>query len=265
MKHLQRDGFSVGEDVWSELNDMARKVLTTHLSARRFVDVTGPLGWEYSALPLGALDTPDGQSAKLSFGIRKSLPLVEVQRPFELDLAILDSIERGDENPNLDPLAEAVKEAAAFEENAVYNGFQPGHIEGLSQKVTGSVPYDLKEDSFLRAVEKALDVLRDESVSGPWMLAASPVLWSFLTSAVHLGNALDKLVRRQIGDGKIVRSTLEGDWLISERGGDFELVLGQDFSLRYKGRCSEKARFAVLESFTFRVVNPEAAVKLVRG
>jgi uncharacterized linocin/CFP29 family protein len=46
----------------------------------------------------------------------------------------------------------------------------------------------------------------------------------------------------------------------SQRGGDFELTVGEDFSLGYLEHSGAAVRLYLQESFTFRVLSPEAAV-----
>ena len=50
--------------------------------------------------------------------------------------------------------------------------------------------------------------------------------------------------------------------LISERGGDFELTIGQDISLGFEDRSGDEVELFFIETFTFRVNGPEAAVVL---
>ncbi|MFW5999759.1 MAG: encapsulin, partial [Halanaerobiaceae bacterium] len=46
------------------------------------------------------------------------------------------------------------------------------------------------------------------------------------------------------------------------RGGDFELALGEDLSIGFKGQNGDKLEFFFAESFTSRVISPEAAIVL---
>jgi uncharacterized linocin/CFP29 family protein len=50
---------------------------------------------------------------------------------------------------------------------------------------------------------------------------------------------------------------------MSTRGGDFELCVGQDFSIGYLEHNAKKVRLYLVESVAFRVLTPEAAVPLV--
>jgi uncharacterized linocin/CFP29 family protein len=55
---------------------------------------------------------------------------------------------------------------------------------------------------------------------------------------------------------------VDGAVVMSVRGGDFELTVGQDFSIGYLEHDATSVRLCLLESMTFRVLTPEAAVPL---
>jgi uncharacterized linocin/CFP29 family protein len=55
---------------------------------------------------------------------------------------------------------------------------------------------------------------------------------------------------------------LEGGFLMSLRGGDFELTVGQDASIGYDHHDSKKVSLYLTDTFTFRVIGPEAVVEL---
>ena len=55
---------------------------------------------------------------------------------------------------------------------------------------------------------------------------------------------------------------LEGAVVLSLRGGDFLFESGQDLSIGYESHDAAVVRLYVEQSFSFRVVTPEAAVVL---
>jgi len=50
--------------------------------------------------------------------------------------------------------------------------------------------------------------------------------------------------------------------VLSMRGDDFELVVGQDLSIGYLSHSATTVKLYLQESFTFRVLSPEAAIPL---
>jgi uncharacterized linocin/CFP29 family protein len=68
---------------------------------------------------------------------------------------------------------------------------------------------------------------------------------------------------RRLLDGPIVWApAVDGAVVLSLRGGDFELTVGQDLSIGYLEHTATSVRLYLQESFTFRVLEPEAAVPL---
>ncbi|HDP93831.1 MAG TPA: bacteriocin, partial [Candidatus Aminicenantes bacterium] len=55
---------------------------------------------------------------------------------------------------------------------------------------------------------------------------------------------------------------IEGGLVLSGRGGDFQLTVGQDLSVGYKSDQREMVHLFITESFTFQVLDPAAAVAL---
>jgi uncharacterized linocin/CFP29 family protein len=53
--------------------------------------------------------------------------------------------------------------------------------------------------------------------------------------------------------------------VLSLRGGDFLLDCGQDLSIGYVDQDADLVRLYIEESFTFRVLEPDAAVALRVG
>jgi uncharacterized linocin/CFP29 family protein len=57
--------------------------------------------------------------------------------------------------------------------------------------------------------------------------------------------------------------TVDGAAVVSRRGGDYELVCGQDFSIGYPAHSETAVELCVEESVTFVVRDERAAVGLV--
>jgi uncharacterized linocin/CFP29 family protein len=55
---------------------------------------------------------------------------------------------------------------------------------------------------------------------------------------------------------------VQGAVVVSQRGGDFLLEVGEDLSIGYQEHRADAVDLYLLESFTFRVATPEAAVAL---
>jgi uncharacterized linocin/CFP29 family protein len=238
-------------------------VLKQNLSARWVVDFTGPRGFDFSAVNLGHLAPKDETTTEgVRYGIRQVLPLVEVRMPFELDIWNLDDLARGAAAIDAEPVVQAAAKLAQFEERAIYKGFEPGKIVGLGQ-ATSQTSIVLGDDpsAYPDAVTRAVLALNDAGVGGPYALVLGPRPFRLLSGDVStypLRQRIAKLI-----DGPVLHSpVLDGGFLISLRGGDFELTVGQDASIGYGHHDSKKVSLYLTESFTFRVIGPEAVVEL---
>lgn len=263
MDLLKRQLAPISDDAWSEIDDEARRALAPALSARKLVDVSGPLGMDVAGVNLGRLDVSEKQSDDVRFGVRRILPLVELRVRFELDIWELDNVDRGAKDPDLDDLRRAAAEVARFEESAVYEGFPEGCIVGLSESSEHDpVPVSKKPASLLDAVVKAMTQLRRSGVEGPYTLALGEELQQTLDAGTEPGYPLRQRILHVMEGPIVFAPYLKGGLVLSGRGGDAELVLGEDISIGYHDHDKNKVRLFFTESFTFRALAPEAVVAL---
>jgi uncharacterized linocin/CFP29 family protein len=263
MDFLKRQLAPLTDEAWAEINDEAKRVLCTHLSARRVVDVEGPHGLDFAAVGIGRLDVPkQPKDAPVQFGIHNVQPLVEVRAEFEVGQWELDNIARGAADVDLADLHRAAGEMAAFEERAVYGGFKPGNIVGLSAACEHD-PVVLPSDTeqYPAAISEAMIRLAEAHVDGPFTLVLGPDTYRALYSAVS-GYPLPRKISEMIGGGVELAPKLTGGFLVSKRGGDMVLTLGQDISIGYISHDTKSVRLYLTESFTFRVLAPEAYIGL---
>ncbi len=262
---LRRAMAPVTEAAWVEIDKQAERVLKGNLSARRLVDLVGPHGWELAAINLGSVRVGGAEPIKgVSWGRREALNLIEVRSPFSLKIWELDNVARGAKAVNLDPMAAAARKVAMFEENAIYHGFGEGGIKGICDSAVHK-PVSLAAgdpDAYGDAVETAVLAMQKSGVGGPYAL----VLGTDPYSVVNVGDPQAYPLRKQlksIVDGGIFWSpVLQGGVALSLRGGDFELTVGLDLSIGYKGHDKENVELYFTESFAFRVLEPAAACEI---
>jgi uncharacterized linocin/CFP29 family protein len=261
---LRRAQAPISDEAWREIDEEATRTLKNYLSGRAVVDFKGPLGWNYGGVDLGRLEV-SGETAKdgVGWGIRKVQPLVEVRAAFFLSQMELDSISRGSADADLGPVAETAKKIAMFEENALYHGFSKGGIQGIL-KAAKHKPISLPKEAkgLPDAVSTAVKALRMESIDGPYALVLAPDVFQLLNRSAQPGYPVRKIIEELIQGEVLAAPALKGGLLLSTRGGDFELTVGQDISIGYTGHDRDKVELYLTESFTFRVLEPAAAVEL---
>ncbi len=95
MDMLKRELAPLSAKAWAVIDDQAKDILKTHLSARKVVKVNGPKGWDYTVIPEGRLELLDVQNGQVKSGIYRIKPLVESRMSFALDRWEMDNITRG--------------------------------------------------------------------------------------------------------------------------------------------------------------------------
>jgi len=262
---LRREIAPITDEAWRQLDNEAKQVLKAHLSARSLVDFSGPHGWEYGAVNTGRLQLREHQEKQgVHWGQRDVLPLIEVRVPFHLRQLELDYIPRGAKDINWEPLEEAARQVTLFEETAVYKGFAEGGIIGMFE-VCRHCDISLAEnsDQFVAAIARGQEMLREEQVEGPLALVLGPPSFKALKRDAREGYPLQKTISAILPEARILWSpAIDGGVLLSTRGGDFELTVGQDLSIGYCSHDRQQVELYITESFAFRVLEPEAAVVL---
>jgi len=83
---LKRKFAPITEQAWKIIDDEAGRVINRNLCGRKLVDFSGPYGWDFSALSLGRLElAEEKEQFGIKWGIRQTLPVVEVRIPFVLE------------------------------------------------------------------------------------------------------------------------------------------------------------------------------------
>jgi uncharacterized linocin/CFP29 family protein len=263
--HLFRDRAPITDAGWAEIEKEAKRTLRGLLAARRVVDFRGPMGWHTSDVELGRAETiaSPAQSNGVQARLRRIQPLVELRIPFDMSRAELDAIDRGARDPDLDAVVAAAREIAIAEDRAIFHGYEAAQITGICQKrASSAVPLGSSHADYPGAVSAALTKLRDDGIEGPFAVVLNEQLYKDLAARTDEGYPILSHVRRLI-DGEIVWAPgLDGGLVISMRGGDFELTVGQDFSIGYLEHDLERVRLYVEESFTFLILTEQAAIPL---
>lgn len=265
MNHLLRTLAPISEAGWSELDGEARERLTAGLAARKLVDFSGPHGWTYSATDLGRvapIGTPpcEGVHARQ----RRVLPVVELRAEFELSLEELRDLDRGAVDADLDALDAAAHQLAIAENVAVLHGWSDASITGITEASTHApLPLGEQADDYRRPVATAVERLMSSGISGPYALALGREQYrQAVETAEHGGYPLLDHLKKILGGPVVWAPGVQGAVVLSIRGGDFLFESGQDLSIGYSDHDARVVRLYVEESFSFRVVTPEAAIAL---
>jgi len=263
MNNLYRALAPISDAAWTQIEDEASRTLKRHMAARRVVDVKGPKGFDFSAVGTGHVRKIEAPGDGIQATQREAKALVELRVPFELTRQAIDDVERGATDSDWSPLKEAAKKIALSEDRSVFEGYAAGGIQGIRE---GSSNQALKLPANVRGypdvVAQAVSQLRLAGVNGPYALVMGANSYTAASGGSDEGYPVLQHIRRLV-DGEIVWSpAIEGCFVLSTRGGDLELDLGQDISIGYLSHSETTVRLYLQESFTFRLLTAEAVIAL---
>ena len=265
MNHLLRELAPISEDGWNRIDSEARERLTPALAARKLVDFAGPHGWNYAASNLGRTRKLADPPVDGVWGLqRRVLALTELRAPFSLAADELRDADRGAREVDFGLLDEAVRRIAIAENSIVFHGWEASGIVGVLQAAKHD-PIVLGEhgERYARHVAKAVETLLGAGVDGPYGLALGPEAYTdVLETTEHGGYPLLDHLRKILGGPLVWAPGVQGAAVVSMRGGDFLFESGEDISIGYERHSAESVDLYLEESFSFRVVTPEAAVAL---
>lgn len=263
MNNLHRELAPVSAAAWAGIEDEARRSFTLYLAGRRVTDVKGPDGPTLAAVGTGHLTGIDPPAAGVVAHARQAQPLVELRVPFTLSRQAIDDVERGAQDPDWQPVIDAARDMAFAEDRAIFGGYRAAGITGIGESSPNpelALPGDVR--AYQDTVAGALAALRRAGVGGPYSLVLSDAAYTAVIETSDHGYPVRDQLSRVV-DGEIVRASgLDGAYVLSTRGGDYELHIGQDLSIGYLSHDAGSVQLYFTESLTFLVHTPEASVRL---
>lgn len=263
MNNLHRELAPISEKAWAQIEEEASRTLKRHLAARRIVDVQGPKGLDLSAIGTGHLKKIEAPGDGIQAAQREVKPLIEVRVPFELTREAIDDVERGATDSDWWPVKEAARKIAFAEDRSVFDGYAAAGIQGIRQGISNSamtLPSNVR--GYPDAVAQAVSQLRLVGVEGPYALVLGADAYTAVHGGSDEGYPVLHHVQRLIDGDIIWAPAIQGGFVMTTRGGDFELDIGQDISIGYSSHSSTAVELYLQETFTFRLLTAEAAVAL---
>jgi uncharacterized linocin/CFP29 family protein len=263
MNNLHRELAPISDAAWSQIEEETSRTLKRYLAARRVVDVQGPGGVALSAVGTGHLRNVEAPGDGILARQREVNALVELRVPFDLDRRQIDDVERGANDSDWQPAKEAARRLSFAEDRAIFDGYAAAGIGGIRQGTSNPVmtlPADVRD--YPDAIAQALSQLRLVGVNGPYSVLLSADAYTGLSETRDHGHPVLEHIKRLV-DGEIIWApAIAGAFVLTTRGGDFGLYLGQDISIGYLSHTDAAVRLYLQEIFTFLLLTTEAAVAL---
>lgn len=263
MNNLYRSLAPITDAAWTQIETEAARTFKRHIAGRRVVDVSEPGGPATAAISTGHLldvgSPGDGVIAQL----RDARPLVRLRVPFTVRRTDIDDVERGSQDSDWDPVKNAARKLAFAEDRAIFEGYEAAGIDGIRK--SGSNPaLALPEDprDMPDVIAQALSKLRLAGVDGPYSVLLSADAYTRVSETTAHGYPIRDHLGRLV-DGEIIWApAIDGAFVLSTRGGDFDLQLGTDVSIGYLSHDTDTVELYLQETLTFLCYTSEASVAL---
>ncbi|GAB11389.1 putative bacteriocin [Gordonia araii NBRC 100433] len=264
MNNLHRELAPISAAAWEEIETEASRSFKRNVAGRRIVDIVGPLGLDAASVGTGRTHKIDSPTDGISASLRDSQSLVELRVPFTVTREAIDNVDRGAKDSDWDPVRDAARDLALAEDRAIFEGYEAAGIAGIRSQALGPIKLPEEVVDYPEALAEALSALKLESVDHPYSLAASTTIYNAISETSNHGYPIRQHLQRQLVEGDILWApALDGAYVVSKRGGDFELTIGQDVSIGYDSHTADVVNLYFIESFTFLVYTGEAAVALI--
>jgi uncharacterized linocin/CFP29 family protein len=263
MNNLHRELAPISDEAWDAIEQETARTLKRYLAGRRVVDVHGPEGLALAAVGTGHQAGVSAPSGGVEVRQRQVLPLVELRAPFALSRQQIDDVARGARDSDWQPARSAARQIAAAEDQAIFAGYPGAGIGGIVPGASNPpliLPADVAD--YPVAFAQATGQLRAAGVDGPYAAVLSAEAFTAVSEASLHGYPVIRHVR-DVLDGELIWApAISGAVVLTARGGDFSLHLGQDFSIGYLSHTDADVTLYLQETFTFQLVTAEAAVAL---
>jgi uncharacterized linocin/CFP29 family protein len=263
MNNLHRELAPISSAAWADLEEEARRTFKLHLAGRRVVDVEGPAGPTLAAVGTGHLGVIGSPGDGVISHMRRSQPVVELRVPFTVDRQAVDDVDRGSKDSDWQPVKDAARRMAFVEDRAVFEGYGAAGITGIRASASNQ-PLTLPAEvlDYPNVVSQAVSLLRLAGVNGPYSLLLSADAYTAVNETSDHGYPIREHIARVIDGDIIWAPAINGAFLLSTRGGDYELHIGQDLSIGYSSHDATTIELYFQESLTFLMYTSEAAVAL---
>jgi uncharacterized linocin/CFP29 family protein len=176
---------------------------------------------------------------------------------------MVDGVERGANDSDWQPAKDAARTIAFAEDRAIFEGYAAAGIVGIRQGTSNpkkSLPADVRK--YPEAFAQALSQLRLVGVNGPYSILLSADAYTELAETSDYGYPVLEHVKRLVEGQIIWAPAIYGAFVLTTRGGDLDLHIGQDVSIGYLSYTDTHVRLYLQETFTFLYLTSESAVAL---
>jgi len=264
MNNLHRELAPISSAAWAQIEEEVARTFKRSLAGRRVVDLKGPNGSAFGAVATGHQAAIASPAEGVLVRQREVKAVVELRVPFTLAREAIDDVEQGANDSDWQPAKDAAAQLALVEDRAIFDGYAAAGIVGL-RAGSSNPPITLpaKVADYPTAIAQALTQLRLAGVDGPYSVLLGADAYTALNEASDRGYPVREHIERIVNGEIIWAPAINGGCVVSTRGGDFDLHLGQDLSIGYQSHTDTTVNLYLQETLTFLLHTPEAAVAVM--
>jgi uncharacterized linocin/CFP29 family protein len=269
MTWLDREAAPFGQEVWDQIDAVARAAADEVRAARRLLDVVGPLG--FSARAGIAEDEPiaDDVEERVHLHVPRVRALPVLHGTFALGARAIAAREGCREPLVLSDAAEAARRIGRAEDRLLFAGNDAAGVRGLlgHEGALELAPGDWNDPA--RAADDLLGALARLDAAGrhgPFAAAISPARFYQLLRP-HAGTSLtpyQQLLPAFAGGIVKAPALADGAVVVVRSAAGPRAVIGQDLAAAYDGREGIFHRISLVESVTLLPGAP-GSVAVLRG
>ena len=113
---------------------------------------------------------------------------------------------------------------------------------------------------YPETIAQALGKLRAAGVNGPYSVVLSAEAYTLVSETRDHGYPVLQHIQRLVTDEIVWAPAIDGAFVLTTRGGDFALHVGQDVSIGYLSHTDTSVRLYLEETLTFVLATSEAVV-----
>jgi len=264
MKFLNREEAPLSAEMWTLIDTTMTALLAKRLKLRSVVDFNETYDFTTDAVPTGSVRRVS-EGDGLTLGVREPVPMTEIRYDFAVPKTILEAMKRDIEGFDDAPMRAAANAFGAAENGMILDGLEAVGTAGLLPSLTQETLQASGARALMVAAARSLGMFNAEFVDGPFKLLVSGATFAQLVMEAEGGETMKQKIENIFGAGAVVVTEAVGDGqalVISQRGGDFIFYSGLDVQVGFDSESADALHFFLLETGAFRVINPEAAVRI---
>ena len=264
MNNLYRDLAPITEAAWAEIESEATRTFKRHIAGRRVVDVSEPGGPVTAAISTGhLLDVACTRrrrgrpSAREQAAGAAAGPVHRCRAPTSTMSSAARRTRTGIRSRR--PRRSWRSSRTGRSSRATRLRRSTG-IRACSSNPALALPSDPRE--IPDVIAQALSELRLAGVDGPYSVLLSADVYTKVSETTEHGYPIREHLNRLVDGDIIWAPAIDGAFVLSTRGGDFDLQLGTDVSIGYLSHDAETVALYLQETLTFLCYTAEASVAL---